>query len=852
MIKKEYEKLLKNVQKPARYTGGEYGEVIKNKSETEVRFVFAFPDMYEIGMSNLGIKILSGIINNLNYAWCERVFAPAKDFAEELIKHNLDLYALESGDSLCEFDFIGFTLQYELCYTNILYMLSLSNIPTLASDRQGKDYPLIIGGGPCAYNPEPIADFFDLFVVGEGEEALVEIIELYRGYKKRGLKKNDFLVDCAKKIEGVYVPFLYDTDYKNDGKINSFTAKIPDVPLKIKKRIVKNLDSAYFPVWPLVPNIECVHDRITLEVFRGCIRGCRFCQAGFIYRPLRERSAGILNDLAIENYKNTGYNEISLSSLSISDYSGLYELTGCLKSWTDELNINISLPSMRVDNFTRELLEQTSSVRQSGLTFAPEAGSQRMRDVINKNLSEKEILDTIKTAFDSGRSSIKLYFMIGLPGETDEDITAIAELAKTAVGLYSKRENKQNNRGVTITISTASFVPKCHTPFSFEAQNSYEELIRKQNLLKEQINSKKIKYNYHDAKISKIEAVFARGDRKLSGVLLEAARLGACFDGWDEHFYYDLWLEAFKNCGINIEDYAGREYDYADFMPWDFIDSGVSREYLVSENKKSKLGAATANCREECANCGVLDCNISNGNPQMVDNIKSTQKTENPEETENIKTLRIKFKKAGISKYISHLDLNRIFMRSISRAGIKPVHSKGFNPHPKITFVSALPLGVESFCEFADIKIHGDISVKEAFDKLNIAFPSGINILEVYETEKAGQNFKDIESTKFYIYLKTDGLNADDLKKYFAKDIFIEKKPGITVNLQDYICKFNIAADFEYREYIKIDCILKTSRETYLNPENIIKAVNTEFPDKINDYFIQKTEMYVKDFEIFK
>ena len=585
MIKEKYEKFLKKVQKPARYTGGEYNEVIKDKSKVDIRFAFAFPDMYEIGMSNLGVKILYGILNSLDYVWCERTFTPADDMAEQLKQNNIDLYALESGDSLRDFDFIGFTLQYELSYSNILYMLNLSNIPALSSKRDD-NFPVIIGGGPCAYNPEPLADVFDLFCIGDGEEIMIELMELYKTHKEKGFNKREFLADCA-KISGVYVPALFDSE------------------TVIKKRAVKNLDEAYCPVNPVVPNIDIVHDRITLEVFRGCIRGCRFCQAGFVYRPTRERSVEKLNQIALETRKNTGYSEISLASLSISDYTKLHELTDRLTCWTDKLNINLSLPSMRIDAFSQELLDKTSGVRQTTLTFAPEAGSQKMRDVINKNLSESEIEEAIMTAFNSGRSGVKLYFMIGLPGETDEDIIAIANLAKKTVGLYYKRENKQKNKGLTVTISVSSFVPKCHTPFCFEGQNSYNELIRKQRLLKDEINSNKIKYSYHDARISKLEAVFARGDRKLSKVLIEAVKLGARFDGWDEFFDFDIWRQAFENCSVTMEEYCERKYNYDEVLPWDFIDIGVSKDYLISENKKSKLEQTTNNCREQCLNCGV-------------------------------------------------------------------------------------------------------------------------------------------------------------------------------------------------------------------------------------------------------
>ena len=572
-MKNKYEKLWRKVQKPARYTGGEYNEVVKDKSNVDVRFAFGFPDTYEIGMSNLGIKILYGVLNSLDYVWCERVFAPLEDMAEQLRENNMDLYALESGDSLKDFDFVGFTLQYELSYSNVLYMLDLAGIAFMSCDRS-EDSPLIIGGGPCVYNSEPFADFFDIICIGESEEVLPEIMALYREHKHKsgGYKKREFLLECA-KIEGVYVPQFYDVAYQPNGKIKSFTPKSSDIPVKIKKRIVKDFDSAYFPVKPVVPSIEAVHDRIMLETFRGCIRGCRFCQAGFVYRPVREKSADKLNELALESYKNTGYNEISLASLSISDYTELYKLVDNLTSWTDKQKINISLPSMRIDAFSKKLLDKTSSVRQSTLTFAPEAGSQRMRDIINKNLSEQDIMDTINIAFESGKDTIKLYFMIGLPHETDEDIVEIANLAKKVVDCWNTNKNIRRNRGLSVTISVSSFVPKCFTPFSFYGQNSHEELTRKQQLLKSTIMSlpqsisRKINYNYHDATLSTLEAVFARGDRRLSQVLTEAYAFGACFDSWDDKFNLGAWQKAFEKCGVDMREYSERIYGHGDVFP---------------------------------------------------------------------------------------------------------------------------------------------------------------------------------------------------------------------------------------------------------------------------------------------
>lgn len=596
------EEILKRVERPGRYTGGEFGEVIKDKSKVELRIAFCFPDTYEIGMSNLGMKILCHNFNRFEHFWCERSFAPWVDMEKELRAEGIPLYALESGDELKAFDMLAFTLQYELCYTNVLNMLELSQIPLFAAER-GEDYPIIIGGGHCSYNPEPMAEFFDLFSIGEGEESLLEVAELLREFKKSGRKKNEFLI-AASKIKGIYVPSLYDVQYGDDGKVASVSPKLEGVPRVVEKAFIKNLDSVYTPTAPEVPYIETVHDRIILEVFRGCTRGCRFCQAGMICRPVREKSAEVLDRQAHELFKNTGYGEISLCCLSIGDYSELRELLERLLVWTEDEKVNISLPSMRIDSFYSELMEKTMSVRSGGLTFAPEAGTQRLRDVINKNITEEEILSGCEAAFAKGRNTMKLYFMNGLPTETDDDIRGIANLSQSIVDLYYSKK-RQKGKGVTVTVSVSCFVPKPFTPFQWEGQTPIEELERRQQLLKESITTRKINYNYHDVKVSFLEAVFARGDRRLSKALAEACKRGQHFDGWDEHFSYENWIDIFKATGIDASFYANRKFSFDEVLPWEHISCGVSKEFLLREAKKAYEEKTTPDCMTACSACGM-------------------------------------------------------------------------------------------------------------------------------------------------------------------------------------------------------------------------------------------------------
>ncbi len=594
--------ILTKVQKAARYTGGELGSVVKT-ADIPVRFAFCFPDVYEVGMSHLGMKILYHMLNERPDTWVERVFTPWPDMEEQMRSENIPLYGLESGDPIKDFDFVGFTLQYEMCYTNLVNMLDLAGIP-LMSDERREETPFVCAGGPCAYNPEPLADFMDFYLIGEGEEIWQEVIDEYIIWKNSGEKRIDFLKRIA-KIKGIYVPSFYDVTYNDDCTVKSYTPKYDFVPPKVEKRIIEDMDSVYYPDKFIVPYMEIIHDRIMLELFRGCIRGCRFCQAGFIYRPVRERSEDRLAELAEKLIKNTGYEEMSLTSLSSSDYTCLEGLTLRLLDLTKEKNVNLALPSLRVDNFSVELMEKVQSVRKSSLTFAPEAGTQRMRDVINKNVTEEDLMRSTGIAFSGGWTNIKLYFMIGLPTETDDDVRGIAELAEKVVHRYHEVTKGTKQKRGRVTVSVSSFVPKPMTPFQWERQNTISELKEKQYLIKDNIHSKMINYSYHESYVSVLEGIFARGDRRLGKVLINAHKAGARFDGWDEFFDFDRWMQAFEDAGIDPDFYTGRKRSFDEILPWDIIDCGVSKKFLISECKKAYEGNTTPNCREKCAGCGL-------------------------------------------------------------------------------------------------------------------------------------------------------------------------------------------------------------------------------------------------------
>ena len=859
--------ILKSVSKPGRYAGGEYGAVYKDKSRVKARFAFCFPDTYEIGMSNLGVRLLYGALNRHPDIWCERVYDPWVDMQEEMKKHHLPLVALESKDPLDRFDFVGFTLQYEMCYTNVLGMLDLAGIPLYAADRK-EDDPLVIGGGPCSFNPEPIADFFDLFNIGEGELMLPSIVELYVRMKEEGrYTRAGFLHEAARTIPGVYVPSLYEVTYLPDGRIAGVEPKVPDIPRQVQKQIIRDLDRVYFPDRVVMPYIETVHDRIMLEVYRGCIRGCRFCQAGAIYRPVREKSHEVLNRQARALYQSTGYEEISLTSLSISDYTELEPLCDELLSWTDDHMVSLSLPSLRVDNFSKELMSRIDSVRSSSLTFAPEAGTQRLRDVINKNVCEEDVLRAVNVAFDAGKTNVKLYFMEGLPTETDEDLAGIARLAERVVDAYYENPHRQKGRHPQVTISVSCLIPKPFTAFQWEAQDTMEELARKQEFLRTQITNRHVRYQHHDAEVSRIEAVLARGDRRLSKALELACREGFKFDAWDEFFDYGKWLDVIGRAGLDPSFYANRALGPDEILPWDIIDCGVTKEFFLRERERAYAGKTTPNCREQCSGCGAnrlggeraVCPHVSAFAPEETTALPETDVPDRREvfgrwaKLETPKTVRIKFRKVGSLQYISHLDLQRTFARVLVRAGIPMWYTQGFNPHAKVIFGLPLSVGTESECEYIDLRLDRDIPPEELRERLNRELTDEMQISEAYEPETA---FREIAWADYEVRLRFAGASAEVAKQmqklYETSPLLMVKKTKSGEKEFDLIPWIR-SIRVEYTEgEMRMRACLSASEGSYLNPELLLSAAKERLgilsgdPAK-EEYSILRTHVYFED-----
>ena len=856
--------LLKSISKPGRYAGGEYGQILKDKQSIKARFAFCFPDTYEIGMSNLGMRLLYNALNQHKDIWCERVYDPWVDMQEKMRAHRIPLTALESGDPIGDFDFVAFTLQYEMSYTNVLNMLELGNIPLRSRDR-GEEAPLVIGGGPCAYNPEPIADFFDLFNIGEGEDMLPSIVRLYIRMKDEGrYTRAAFLHEAARTIPGVYVPSLYEVTYHPDGTIAAYTPIYDDIPRQVTKQIIKDLDQVCFPDQLVMPYIETVHDRIMLEVYRGCVRGCRFCQAGMIYRPVREKSAEVLNRQAKQLFRSTGYEEISLSSLSISDYTELEPLCDRLLSWTDENMVSLSLPSLRVDNFNKDLMKRIESVRSSSLTFAPEAGTQRLRDVINKNVREEDVLRAVNVAFDAKKNAVKLYFMNGLPTETLEDIEGIAALAERVVEAYYQNPNRNKSRPVQVTVSVSCFIPKPFTPFQWEAQDTMEQLAEKQEYLKTKIKSRHVRYQHHDAKVSRIEAVLARGDRRLGDALELACREGFCFDAWDEYFDYDKWLNVLERCGLDPAFYANRAFGEDEILPWDIIDCGVSKEFFLRERKKAYAASTTPNCREKCSACGANKlggkrsvcpgCPAEPTVPVSTPDPDLSTPTWKPLETP--KTIRICFRKVGDLQYISHLDLQRTIARVLIRAKIPMWYTKGFNPHPKVIFGLPLSVGTESECEFIDLRVDRDISGQEVKDRLNRELTNEMRILEAYEAES---RFQDIGWASYEIKLHTPTASnalAEQLQAlYTGGPLLMTKKTKSgdkEIDIAPMIRSIRTVFDPHQPGVIHISAMLSAGSAEHLNPEMLIKLARAnagilDENDVNQTYSILRTKVFFAD-----
>lgn len=850
MKREELQKILLNVQKPAQYIGGELNSVMKDKEKVDCRLAFCFPDKYEVGMSHLGMKILYSLYNQRENWWCERVFAPDKDMEQLMRDKNIPLYALESLDPIKDFDFILFTLQYEMSYTAVLNILDLAGVPIRSEERKDLT-PIIVAGGPCACNPEPMAPFIDMFILGEGEEVNIEITELYMKAKKKGWSKQQYLKEAA-KIQGVYVPSLYDVSYNEDGTIHSVVPNCEQAPAAIKKRIIKDLDNVYYPDKFVVPFINIVHDRAMLEVQRGCLRGCRFCQAGFIYRPLRDKHYDTLNSDAHGLCDSSGYEELSLTSLSTSDYKEIEPLLDDLLNWTTEEKVSLSLPSLRVDNFSKELMDKVSRLKKSGLTFAPEAGTQRLRDVINKNVTEEELMNTCRTAFEGGYTSVKLYFMMGLPTETMEDIEGIANLAQKVVDLYYSLPTRPKGRAVSVSISCACFVPKPFTPFEFEAQDSMELLREKQKHLLASVKSKKISVSYHDADVSFIEAVLAKGDRRMADAIESAWRKGSSLDGWYEYFKPQRWYDAMSELGIDPAFYANRHREYDEVMPWDHLDYCVSKNFLIRENKLAREDKTTPQCREKCSGCGaaqLIDGKCCTGDVFYEREVTPIEPPKEKADASLVlaqpQKVRLFFTKLDRAKYISHLDMNRCMSRALKRSGLPVWYTGGFNPHMYLTFPLPLSLGCESTYECVDLKMTQKVDLDVIAEKVNRCLPPDIQVFCAGEQQ---MDQKEIAWADYEILLTGADHLEEKLTAYLNQEqitvIKKTKKGEKEIDIKPY---FSVLSMQEENGQIRAMMRFATGIELNINPTLLLDNA----PFELNTEALRRVMVYNKDLKPF-